>query len=128
MESEKIVLLPIPTGWRDSNSPMGDGLSTIFEFLQKIIITWSSLLRALLKKNSVWRENAFRSISAFLIDYICDKPLMVDRVSSMGVLIPVSNSPMGSKTIFLHFKDIKCSVCVKIASVSKYGGSNSTDE
>jgi len=26
MELKKIVLLPIPTGWRDSNSPMGDGL------------------------------------------------------------------------------------------------------
>ena len=59
-----------------------------------------------------------------------DKSLMVDRVSCMRVciLLPISNSPMGSKTIFLHFKDIKCSVCVKIASVSQYGGSNSTDE
>jgi len=26
MELKKIVLLPIPTGWRDSNSPMGDSL------------------------------------------------------------------------------------------------------
>ena len=26
MELKKIVLLTIPTGWRDSNSPMGDGL------------------------------------------------------------------------------------------------------
>ena len=103
MELKKIVLLPIP----------------------KFIIIWSSLLLRYLNE---WRENAFRSISAFLIDYICDKPLMVDRVSSIGVLLPVSNSPMGSKMVFLQFKDIKCSVCVKIASVSKYGGSNSTDE
>jgi hypothetical protein len=36
MELEKIVLLPIPTGWRDSNSPMGDGLSTINGVLQSL--------------------------------------------------------------------------------------------
>ena len=36
MELEKIVLLPIPTGWRDSNSPMGDGLSLLNGFLQNI--------------------------------------------------------------------------------------------
>ena len=33
---KKIIFLPIPTGWRDSNSPMGDGLSTINGFLQNL--------------------------------------------------------------------------------------------
>ena len=36
MELKTIVLLPIPTGWRDSNSPMGDGLSLLNGFLQNI--------------------------------------------------------------------------------------------
>jgi len=36
MELKKIVLLPIPTGWRDSNSPMGDGLSLLNGFLQNL--------------------------------------------------------------------------------------------
>jgi hypothetical protein len=36
MELKKIVLLPIPTGWRDSNSSMGDGLSKLNGLLQNL--------------------------------------------------------------------------------------------
>jgi hypothetical protein len=36
MELKKIVLLPIPTGWRDSNSPMGDGLWLLNGLLQNL--------------------------------------------------------------------------------------------
>ena len=37
MELNKIVLLPIPTGWGDSNRPMGDGLWLLNGFLQNLI-------------------------------------------------------------------------------------------
>ena len=87
MELEKIVLLPIPTGWRDSNSPMGDGLSTINGVLQSLSLICALFCVSYLKRVSVWSENAFRSLSLFLIDFFCDKPLMVDRVSPMGLLV-----------------------------------------
>ena len=58
MELEKIVLLPIPTGWRDSNSPMGDGLSTINGVLQNLSLIWavtSTVLGALTKFDVFWK-------------------------------------------------------------------------
>ena len=42
MELKKIVLLPIPTGWRDSNSSMGDGLSKLNGFFQ-LHHSWGAL-------------------------------------------------------------------------------------
>ena len=62
MELEKIVLLPIPTGWRDSNSPMGDGLSTINGVLQSLSPIWavtSTVLGALTKFDVFWTFYVF---------------------------------------------------------------------
>ena len=36
MELNKIVLLPIPTGWGDSNRPTSDGLWSLNGFLQNL--------------------------------------------------------------------------------------------
>ena len=62
MELKKIVLLPIPTGWRDSNSPMGDGLSTINGVLQSLSLIWavtSTVLGALTKFDVFWTFYVF---------------------------------------------------------------------
>ena len=66
MELEKIVLLPIPTGWRDSNSPMGDGLSKLNGFFQ-LHHSWDALFCVRIEFSS---DNvSCRSISHFWLTY-----------------------------------------------------------
>ena len=70
MELKKIVLLPIPTGWRDSNSPMGDGLSTINGVLQILSLIWavtSTVLGALTKFDVFWTLYVFEVKKIVLI-------------------------------------------------------------
>ena len=68
MELNKIVLLPIPTGWRDSNSPMGDGLSSLNGFLQDL-----SLIYALFPAGSGCSQNGHLRTSLFIYLFINKK-------------------------------------------------------
>ena len=85
MELKKIVLLPIPTGWRDSNSPMGDGLSSLNGVLQILSLIWavtSTVLGALTKFDVFWTL------------YVFEVKKIVLLLNSMGWRD--FNSPMGN--------------------------------
>ena len=82
---KKIVLLPILTGWRDSNSLIGDGLSTINGVLQILSLIWavtSTVLGALTKFDVFWTL------------YVFEVKKIVLLLNSMGWRD--SNSPMGN--------------------------------
>ena len=55
MELKKIVLLPIPTGWRDSNSPMGDGLYSAQWCFTNFVTHLGCYFHRTGRANKIWR-------------------------------------------------------------------------
>ena len=54
--------------------------------------------------------------------------MVLDKVSPMGLLLPIYPIEVSSTTILFTFKEIKCPKYRCVSSAFQYGGSNRTDD
>ena len=112
MELNKIVLLPIPTDWRDSNSPIGDGLSLLNGFLQNLSLI-CAVTSTILK-----RTTCATYFGHFLL---CEVKKIV-LITYDTHLIPAHWN--GYQNDFFHFTQQKMSKIRCVSSTFQYGWSN----